>query len=153
MRQWVLGFACSLPLLCAGDAYAATRDLTDLAAEVRRAEISFAKTMADRDLKAFGMFIADEGVFWGSKGPLRGRDAVVADWKRFFEKPEGPFSWQPEPLEVPPPGTHGQTNAPIDDRSRKLIGTCTTICRLGAGRQGPLVFDRPCDVCHPEKRP
>jgi len=153
MRQWVLGFAWLLPLLCAGDAFAANRDLTDLAVEVRRAEISFAKTMADRDLKAFGTFIADEGVFWGSKGPLRGRDAVVADWKRFFEKPEAPFSWMPETVEVLPSGTLALTSGPVHDPKGTLIGTFTTVWRLGPDGQWRVVFDKGCDACEPEKKP
>ena len=67
-------------------------------AAVKAREIAFAKTMADRDLAAFGSFVAEDAVFMGP-APLHGRKAVVDGWKPFFEGP-APFSWAPERVEV-----------------------------------------------------
>src|SRR5688500_4727332 len=60
--------------------------------EVRSAETAFAKSMADRNFAAFTALLADDTVFWGGKGVNRGKAAVAADWKRFFDGPSAPFS-------------------------------------------------------------
>ncbi|HUP40498.1 MAG TPA: nuclear transport factor 2 family protein, partial [Vicinamibacterales bacterium] len=49
--------------------------------QVRAAETAFAKSMADRDHAAFTALLAEDTVFWGGKGVLRGKAAVAADWK------------------------------------------------------------------------
>ena len=77
----------------------------DLAAQVRAAEIAFAKTMADRNLDAFGAHVADEALFFSRDSVLRGKAAVLAGWKRFFEGPTPPFSWEPDEVEVLDSGT------------------------------------------------
>ena len=143
----------AMAVLCAasfGSAVAADRDLT---AEVRNAERAFAKTMADRDLKAFGTYVAEEGVFFGGKGPLRGRAAVVESWKRFFVEKEAPFSWEPETVEVLASGNLGLTSGPVHDPKGNLIGTFSTIWRLEPDGKWRVVFDKGCPVCEPEKKP
>ena len=49
----------------------------DLKEQVRKTEIAFAKTMANRDHAAFTSFLADEAVFFGEK-VTRGSAAVAA---------------------------------------------------------------------------
>ncbi|TPW10730.1 MAG: hypothetical protein FD129_1841, partial [bacterium] len=65
----------------------------DLAAQVRAAETAFARTMADRDHAAFMTHLADETVFFGREGAIRGKAAVAESWKGFFEGKDAPFSW------------------------------------------------------------
>jgi ketosteroid isomerase-like protein len=153
MRRWAIGVAVGLQVLGAGAAWAANRDLTDLTAEVRQAELSFAKTMADRDLKAFGSFIADEGVFFGAKGAIKGRDAVVEAWRRFFTEKAAPFSWKPETVEVLPSGSLALTSGPVYDSKGTLTNTFTTLWRLEKDGKWRVVFDKGNDVCEPEKKP
>jgi len=69
-------------------------ELAVVAAQVRAAEIAFAKTMADRRLDQFGEFVAEDAVFNGS-GPHVGRAAVVESWKGYFKDAQAPFSWAP----------------------------------------------------------
>ena len=133
----------------AGSASTAKRDLTS---EVRDSERAFAKTMADRDLASFGGYVADEGVFFGGKGPLRGRAAVVQAWTRFFEGKEAPFSWEPETVEVLPSGNLALTAGPVRDPKGTLIGTFSTIWRLETDGRWRVIFDRGCDVCAPETK-
>ena len=64
-------------------------------AEVFAAERAFAKSMADRDFAAFGRLVALDTVFFGNAKVHRGRDAVLAAWKGFFDGPQAPFSWSP----------------------------------------------------------
>lgn len=130
----------------AGWAEAADRDL---AAEVKAAEKAFAKTMADRNIQAFAGYISDEGVFFGAKGPIRGREAVVTVWKRFFEGADAPFSWDPETAEVLPSGNLGLTSGPVHDPKGELIGTFTTVWRLETDGKWRVIFDKGCDVCKP----
>lgn len=124
----------------------------DLVSEVRDSERAFAKTMADRDLASFGGYVAEEGVFFGGKGPLRGRAAVVAAWTRFFDGKDAPFSWEPETVEVLPSGTLALTSGPVRDPKGTLIGTFSTIWRLEKDGRWRVVFDKGCEVCAPETK-
>jgi hypothetical protein len=64
----------------------AQTDTAALATQVAAAERAFAKTMADRDHAAFVSFLSDETVFVPEGGPaLRGKPAVAAAWKRFYD--------------------------------------------------------------------
>src|SRR5262245_34112463 len=65
-------------------------------ADVASVERAFAATMAKRDFEAFQSFLADETVFLSARRSLRGKPEVAAAWKRFFESPAAPFSWEPE---------------------------------------------------------
>jgi ketosteroid isomerase-like protein len=68
--------------------------------EVFAAERAFARSMADRDFAAFGRYVAEDCVFFSGSTPLRGRGAVLAAWKAFFDGPSAPFSWEPDQVEV-----------------------------------------------------
>lgn len=131
-------------LLSAASVAAAPRDR---AAEVRAAETAFAKTMADRDLKAFEGYVSKEGVFFGAKGPLRGRAAIVERWKQFFDGPDAPFSWGPETVEVLASGKLALTSGPVHDPKGALIGTFNSIWRLESDGKWRVVFDKGCPVC------
>ena len=156
MKRLVVGIIACLALL--PDPSRSTGAATpvasiDLATRVRDSERAFAKTMADRDLQSFGGYVAEEGIFFGRKGPLRGRAAVVAAWTPFFEGKEAPFSWEPEVVEVLPSGSLALTSGPVRDPKGTLIGTFSTIWRLEPDGRWRVVFDRGCDVCAPEKKP
>lgn len=148
MKRLLFGSAAACLLLGAALASAASRDRVS---DVRAAERAFAKTMADRDLKAFERYVAKEGVFFGGKGPLRGREAVVASWKRFFDGPDAPFSWEPETVEVLPSGKLALSSGPVHDPKGALIGTFNSIWRLESDGKWRVVFDKGCPVCEPEK--
>ena len=100
----------------------------------------------------FGGYVAEEGVFFGGKGPLRGRAAVVQAWTRFFEGKEAPFSWEPETVEVLPSGNLALTAGPVRDPKGTLIGTFSTVWRLETDGRWRVIFDRGCDVCAPETK-
>ena len=74
--------------------------LADAIEEVRQAETGFAKAFADRDKTKFFSYVADDAVFMNALTTLRGKDAVVKRWSRFFDNvPVAPFSWGPERVE------------------------------------------------------
>jgi ketosteroid isomerase-like protein len=130
---------------------AAADDKPDPRAQVFAAESSFAATMASRDSVAFESFVATDAIFFGGRGPLRGREAVVAAWRRFFRGPNPPFSWRPEVVEALSSGTLALSSGPVHDPEGNLIGKFNSIWRLDSDGRWRVVFDKGCDVCDTTK--
>jgi ketosteroid isomerase-like protein len=128
-------------------------DTTELARQVADTERAFAKTMADRDHAAFVSFVSTEAIFFTGPSPLRGRQQVADVWKRFYEKPEAPFSWAPEQVEVLASGTLALSSGPVWDPKGKQIATFTSIWRLEAPGVWRIVFDKGNEVCDCPKAP
>src|SRR5206468_10043864 len=63
-------------------------------------ERAFARTMASRDHQAFASFLSQEAVFFSGPKPLRGAQQVTDWWKRYYEGPDAPFSWEAVDVEV-----------------------------------------------------
>jgi ketosteroid isomerase-like protein len=103
--------------------------------------------MADRDFAAFASHVAEESIFFGSSGPTRGKAAVLADWKPFFEGAAAPFSWKPEVVEVLASGSLAHSSGPVWDAQGKRIGTFNSIWRREADGRWLVVFDKGCPVC------
>lgn len=123
--------------------------LATLQLDVEAAERGFARSMADRDLAAFDRFLADESVFFqGPQRVLRGRAAVLEVWKRYFEAPVAPFSWEPDEVEVLASGTLAATSGPVRNPAGQVIGRFHSIWRHDGDGHWRIVFDRgesPCD--------
>ena len=136
-----------LSLACTACAAAPQRPSAELQKQVADTERAFAATMATRDHAAFAKFLSQETVFFGSKGPLRGAGAVAEQWRRFYEGPEAPFSWEPAEVVVLDSGTLALSSGPVHDPTGKLVGTFTSIWRLEAPDTWRIVFDKGCDVC------
>jgi ketosteroid isomerase-like protein len=145
LRRWQATplVAVSWLLLCAPGAAA---DLEALAARVRAREAAFAKTMADRDHAAFATFVSEEAVFSG-RAVLRGRPAVAAGWKAYFEGAKAPFSWAPERVEVLSSGTIALSTGPVFDPGGKRTGTFTSTWRLENDGEWRVVLDSGCPPC------
>ncbi len=105
-------------------------------------ERAFAKSMADRDLKAFAALLSEEAIFFGSAAPHRGKDKVVAAWKDFFVEPKAPFSWEPDQVEVLDSGTLAFSSGPVRDPEGKLIARYNSIWRLEAPGTWRIIFDK-----------
>jgi ketosteroid isomerase-like protein len=110
--------------------------------EVLAAERAFARTMADRDLKAFSTFVADEAVFFAGDQPLRGRQAIVAAWARYFEGPQPPFSWEPELVEVLDSGLLALSSGPVRNPAGQVVARFNSIWRLEPDGRWRVVFDK-----------
>jgi ketosteroid isomerase-like protein len=137
--------ACTTPMPKPGNAV--------LQQQVSDTERAFAKTMADRDHAAFATFLADETVFFTGPTPLHGKAAVAAAWKRFYERPQAPFSWQPEVVEVLESGTLAISSGPVFDPSGRKFATFTSIWRMEAPGVWRIVFDKGNPDCDCEKKP
>jgi ketosteroid isomerase-like protein len=112
--------------------------------QVRDAELAFARSMATRDLTAFGNLLADDAVFFGREGADHGKAAVIAAWKPLFEGPTAPFSWEPEIVEVLASGTLAFSSGPVKDPSGKQTGVFNSIWRRETGGVWKVVFDKGC---------
>ena len=144
MKRMVLILAA---ILLAAQAPRAQTDVVSLANQVRDTERAFAKTMADRDHAGFASFLSDETVFMGDAQTLRGKPAVPAGWKRFYEGAQAPFSWDPDRVEVLDSGTLALSSGPVKDPQGKRIGTFNSVWRRDAGGAWKIVFDKGCPPC------
>jgi ketosteroid isomerase-like protein len=153
MRNACLLMATILLGACAtGPGHPRGPDLAELKRQVADTERAFARTMADRDHAAFSAFLSQETVFFTGPTPLRGSKAVAERWKRFYEKPAAPFSWEPAEVEVLDSGTLALSSGPVHDPAGRQIGTFTSIWRLEAPGTWRIVFDKGCPPCDCEER-
>ncbi len=125
----------------------------ELAAQVRAAEAAFAKSMADRDHAAFVAQLSDEALFFSRAGVLRGKEAVAAGWKPYYEGPKAPFSWAPEQVEVIDSGTLALSSGPVRDPEGKQIGVFSSIWRRESDGRWRVLFDKGCPPCECPPRP
>lgn len=116
--------------------------------QVFATERAFAKTMADRDLRAFSAFIADEAVFFSGPDPRRGKQQITDWWTRYYTSPAVPFSWEPEEVEVLESGTLALSSGPVRDAQGKIVARFTSIWRREAPGTWRIVFDKGSDVCN-----
>lgn len=144
----------ALALVVTSCAFATSRaqspEINKLTDQLRAAETAFAKTMADRDHAAFATFVADEAIFYGRNGEIRGKGAVVESWKGLFEGKDAPFSWRPETVSVLDSGTLGLSSGPVFNPEGKQTGTFSSIWRRTADGRWEIIFDKGCPYC-PEK--
>src|SRR5262245_23382910 len=145
-------------LLCAvaggavADEARSNADLAALAEQVRATEIAFAKTLADRDVKAFRAMIAPD-VIWLANVPLRGPEQVVKNWQKFFDAPQPPFSWSPETVEVQDGGKLALSTGPVFNPAGKRVATYTSIWRREPSGEWKIIFDRGCPACEECAKP
>ena len=124
---------------------------TGVQEQVANVERAFAATMKARDHAAFSAFLSEEAIFSGGVQPLRGKVAVAAEWKKFFAKPEAPFSWEPDEVEVLASGTLAKTSGPVYAPNGKLIARFQSVWRLEAPDTWRIVFDGGTEVCDCKK--
>lgn len=122
--------------------------------QVRQSEIAFAATVAARDKMRFAAMVAEDAVFVGSSGAIRGRDAIVAAWAPFFEPTAPEFVWHPEIVELTEDGTLGLTRGPWSMKGKdaqgntiEQSGTFNSVWRRQAGGGWLVTFDAGCATC------
>ena len=123
-----------------------TVSIAQLQQQVMAAERAFAKSMADRDLAAFTSFLSEEAVFI-SKNTKRGKQAVADHWAYFFEKPQAPFSWAPETVEVLESGTIALSTGPVRRSNGEVFNIYTSVWRLEAPGVWRVILDKGNKFC------
>jgi ketosteroid isomerase-like protein len=114
--------------------------------EVIATEHAFAKTMADRDFKAFTGFIAGEAIFFSGNSVEHGSGAIAAAWRPYFNGPAAPFAWVPDNVQVLPSGKLALSTGPVYIQGKE-VGRFNSIWRLDAAHTWHIVFDKGEAVC------
>jgi ketosteroid isomerase-like protein len=119
--------------------------------QVFAAERAFARTMAERDFKAFSGHLSNEAVFFGGAKTLRGKQQVTEGWAPFFAGEQAPFSWEPDQVEVLESGNLALSTGLVKDPAGKVIARFNSIWRLEAPNVWRVVFDKgsPAEVAAP----
>ena len=117
-------------------------DLTEAARQVEQAERAFARSMAERNFADFTRWLAADAVFFGNPEVQRGRDAVAAAWKPFFDGATAPFSWQPDSVEVLADASLALSTGPVRNPQGKLIARFNSIWRQESPGVWRVVFDK-----------
>jgi ketosteroid isomerase-like protein len=151
MRLQSIVILCASFLMIVAAGSAARISNAELKKQVADAERAFAATMKARDHAAFKSFVSDEAVFMSTSGALRGKDAVASGWRRYYDTPEAPFSWEPDEVEVVESGTLAYSGGPVYDPGGKVVGRFNSIWRLEAPGTWKVIFDRGSEVCDCKK--
>ena len=137
--------AAALVLLTAAvsvQAQPAPVDVDALTRQVMDTERAFARSMAERRHADFTALLSEQAVFFGSKQVHRGKAAVAAAWKGFFDGPDAPFSWEPDQVQVLADGTLAHSSGPVRDPAGKVFARFNSIWRQEAPGVWRIVFDQ-----------
>ena len=154
-RRSIAILVLTAPLIaaCAGSGTGQTRgsrDATKTEAsahdQVVATERAFAKTMADRDFKAFQQFLSSEAIFFSGSTVEHGPAEIEAAWRPYFKGPGAPFSWVPDNVQVVPSGKLALSTGPVYVDGKE-VGRFNSIWRLDADHTWRIVFDKGEAVC------
>lgn len=115
----VVLLACSL-------AITADKPASKAAAQLRQAELDFAKAFADRDVGRFASFVAENARFNGGGKLTQGKAAVVESWTEMMKNTDLTLTWEPDVVETSAAGDLGYTNGPYVLTLKKPDGTTVT---------------------------
>ena len=71
-----------------------------------------------------------------------GRAQVVERWKVYFEKPEPPFAWEPDQVEVITSGQLALSSGPVRDPQGTVVSRFSSIWRQEAPGVWRVLFDK-----------
>jgi ketosteroid isomerase-like protein len=114
--------------------------------EVVATERAFAKTMADRDFKAFTTFLSSEAIFFTGSTVEHGPAQIAAVWKPYFGSQAAPFSWTPDNVQVLPSGKLALSTGPVYVQGKE-VGRFNSIWRQEGSHTWRIVFDKGEAVC------
>jgi ketosteroid isomerase-like protein len=120
----------------------------DAVQQVMETERAFARSMADRNHAAFASFLSEEAVFFDGDEALRGSQAVADGWKKYFEGPAAPFSWEPQRVVVLESGTLALSTGPVYGADGNVVATFNSIWRKEARGTWRIVFDKGSPICN-----
>lgn len=135
-----------------GGGATAAPDLEQLRRQVDQTERAFARSMAERKLDDFARHLSEQTVFYNGRQVLRGREAVLAVWKAYYEGPQAPFSWEPDQVDVLADGTLAHSSGPVRDPSGKRVSRFNSVWRQEAPGVWRIVFDKGQPITDAEKQ-
>ena len=80
-------------------------------------------------------------------GPQPAQAAVTEAWKKFFEGPQAPFSWEPDNVLVMTNGELALSSGPVRDPSGKLVARFNSVWRQEAPGVWRIILDMGNDAC------
>ena len=129
-------------LFSMGAAVSAQPELDALKRQVADTERAFARSMAERNHAAFTALLSEQAVFFGGNQVLRGKAAVAAAWKPFFDGPKAPFSWEPDLVEMLADGSLAHSTGPVRGADGKLAQRFNSVWRQESPGVWRIVFDK-----------
>jgi ketosteroid isomerase-like protein len=114
--------------------------------QVMATERAFARTIVNRDFKAFVTYLSSEAVFFSGSSVQHGASEVAAAWKPSFSGARAPFTWAPDYVEVLASGKLALSTGPVYNGG-KVIGRFNSVWRLEAPNVWRVVFDKGEAVC------
>jgi ketosteroid isomerase-like protein len=114
--------------------------------QVIATEQAFAKTMANRDFKAFVTYLSPDAIFFSGSNVKHGPAEVAVQWQPYFEGRKAPFSWAPDHVEVLASGKLALSTGPVYVDG-KIVGRFNSIWRLEDENAWRIVFDKGEAVC------
>lgn len=136
------GLVTLAAIVASGPGIVAAQSAEQLHAEVFAAERAFARSMAERDFAAFGRYVAEDTVFFNGNTALRGREAVLAAWKPFFDGPAAPFSWEPDQVQVLESGELALSTGLVKSPEGVVTARFNSIWQRQADGRWLVVFDK-----------
>jgi ketosteroid isomerase-like protein len=119
---------------------------TSATQQVIAAERALAKSMADRNFRAFTALLSSEAIFFNGNTVMHGPSEVGAAWQPYFKGSRAPFAWQPDHVEVLPSGQLALSTGPVY-MGGQVVGRFNSIWRLEANGAWRIVFDKGEAVC------
>lgn len=127
-------------------------DTAALERQVSDAEKAFARSMAERRFDDFARHVSDQAVFYGGSQVHRGKAAVLAAWKGFFEGEKAPFSWGPDRVDVLADGQLAFSSGLVRDPQGKVFSRFNSVWRLEPGGTWRVVFDKGSPLTEAERK-
>lgn len=119
----------------------------DLELDVRCREISFSKSVEQRDIAVFRSHIDADARFVGSS-VLKGVDSIAEGWAEFFTANGPMIKWRPQFIEVLESGALALSRGPYrmvstdaEGNALESWGTFNSIWRLNDDGEWRVVFD------------
>ena len=140
LRPSARAMCVSLASVCL-QAMAAPDDV-DHQAAVFNAERAFARSMAERNWSVFASHVSEQAVFFDSNTALRGKTAVLAAWRAYFEGPQAPFSWEPDQVVVLDDGLLAHSTGLVRNPAGQPIGRFNSVWRQEAPGVWRVVMDK-----------
>jgi ketosteroid isomerase-like protein len=148
-RRHALLAAAALPAAAtaATEGWPAPDEIARRVSEVTTTEKTFAARMTARDAAGFKRLLAADTIFISGKSALRGPDAVMAAWQKFFDGAQAPFAWAPDLVLVLPSGDLAQSSGPVTNPDGKVVARFQSVWRRKPAGGWEIVFDQGSDVC------
>jgi len=149
MKPMVMVILALAALSLAGVVFARKSPQEAAADAARKADIAFNDAVSAQDFEAFKNLIAEDAVFYGSRGRTEGRAAVAEKWAGFFLPEEkGSLTWAPKTAVASASGDMAYTLGVWEGKGKNPKGEAVvkhgeyvTIWRKGADGQWRAAVD------------